>query len=130
MVATGTGWGNGHNAAVEEKAALLASAGLITPLTAAEIRASYERWHGEREKLRLRQVHFAERCRRLVSLRVSRADLVSIGRAPLSATTRFERVWSDFWRGVLARLCGRPSQALGRRRDCLLTALRIPSLAK
>ncbi len=64
-----------HNAAVVAKAPLLASAGLITPLTAAEIRASYERWRREREKTRLREVHFAERCRRLVSLRVSRAEL-------------------------------------------------------
>ena len=34
-----------HNAAVEIKAPLLASAGLITRLTAEQIRASYERWN-------------------------------------------------------------------------------------
>jgi hypothetical protein len=64
-----------HNAAVEAQAPLLDSAGLITPLTADDIKECYERWQGEREKLRLRQVRFGERCRRLVSRRVSKSEL-------------------------------------------------------
>jgi hypothetical protein len=96
-----------HNAAVEGKAPLLASAGLLTPWTAEKIRASYERWHREREKLRLRQVRFAERCRRLVSRRVSKAELDQLDarRSRLPASSEYG---ADFWRGVLARSCGRP----------------------
>jgi len=95
-----------HNAAVEAKTPLLASAGLIRPLTAEEIQASYERWHREREQLRLRQVRFAERCRRLVARHVSSAELDQLDarRSRLPASSEYG---ADFWRGVLARLCGR-----------------------
>ena len=96
-----------HNAAVEAKAPLLASAGLIKPLTAEEIQASYERWRREREQLRLRQVRLAERCRRLVSMRVSKAELDQLDarRSRLPASSEYG---VDFWRRVLGRLCGRP----------------------
>ncbi len=96
-----------HNAAVEAKTPLLASAGLIRPLTAEEIQASHERWHREQEQLRLRQVRFTERCRYLVARRVSKAELDELDarRFRLSASSEYG---ADFWRGVLARLCGRP----------------------
>ena len=90
-----------HNAAVEAKVPLLASAGLIAPLTAEEMRASYERWHREREKIRL-----AERCRRLVSVRVSRAELDQLD-ARRSRRPASSEYGADFWRGVLAPSCGR-----------------------
>ena len=61
-----SGMAERHNAAAEARAPLLASAGLIRPLSAEEIQASYERWHREREQLRLRQIRFAERCQGLV----------------------------------------------------------------
>ncbi|HEY7765911.1 MAG TPA: hypothetical protein VIB38_13045 [Aestuariivirgaceae bacterium] len=98
-----------HNAAVEAKAPLFASAGLITPLTADNIKESYERWQGEREKLRLRQVRFAERCRRMVSRRVSKSELDELDarRSRLPSTSEYG---ADFWRRVLARLCGRSDQ--------------------
>lgn len=98
-----------HNAAMEAKAPLLASAGLIAPLTAGDIQASYERWQCEREKLRLRQARFAERCRRLASLHVSKVEMDQLDarRSRLPASSEYG---ADFWRGVLARLCGRPSQ--------------------
>lgn len=96
-----------RNAAVEAKTPLLASAGLIRPLTAEEIQASYERWHREREQLRLRQVRFAERCRCLVARRVSTAEMDQLDarRSQLPASSEY---CADFWRRVLARLCGRP----------------------
>jgi len=96
-----------HNAVVAARGPLLASAGLITQVTAEEIKASYERWHRERENLRLRQVRFAERCRRLVSLRVSKGELdhLDARRSRLPASSEYG---ADFWRGVLALLCGRP----------------------
>ena len=95
-----------HNAAAEARAPLLASAGLIRALSAEEIQASYERWHREREQLRLRQVRFAERCRRLVARHVSSAELDQLDarRSRLPASSEYG---ADFWRGVLARLCGR-----------------------
>jgi hypothetical protein len=97
-----------HSAAVEAKAPLFASAGLIPPLTADDIRECYERWQGEREKLRLRQVCFAERCRRLVSPRIPKSELDDLdarrSRLPSS------EYGADFWRRVLARLCGRSDQ--------------------
>ncbi len=98
-----------HNAAVEEKMPLLASAGLITPVTADEIQATYERWHRERKRFRLRQVRFAERCRRMVSRRVSKSGLDDLDgrRSRLPASSEYG---ADFWRNVLARLCGRPIQ--------------------
>jgi hypothetical protein len=96
-----------HNAAVEAKAPLLASAGLIRSLTADDIKESYERWQGEREKLRLRQVRFAERCRRLVSRRVSNLDELDARRSRLPSTIEYG---GDFWRRVLARLYGRLDQ--------------------
>ena len=98
-----------HNAAVEEKMPLLVSAGLIRPVTADEIQATYERWHREREEFRLRQVRFAERCRRMVSRRVSDSDLDALDarRSRLPASSEYG---ADFWRTVLARLCGRPIQ--------------------
>jgi hypothetical protein len=98
-----------HNAAVEAKAPLLAAAGLIRPVTAEEIQASYECWQRKREKLRLRQARFAERCRCLVSLRVSKAELAQLDarRSQLPASSEYG---ADFWRRVLGRLCGRPSQ--------------------
>ena len=94
-----------HNMAVEARTPLLASAGLITPLTGEEIKASYERWRRERKALRLRQVRFAERCRRLVSLRVSKAELddLDVRRSRLPASSEYG---ADFWRGALARLRG------------------------
>jgi hypothetical protein len=97
-----------QNAAMEAKAPLFASAGLIRPVTAKEIQLSYERQR-EREKLRFRQVHFAGRCRRLVSLCVSNAELdqLDVRRSRLPASSEYG---ADFWRGVQARLCGRPSQ--------------------
>ena len=90
-----------HNAAVEAKAPLLASAGLIRPLTAEEIQASYERWCREREQLRLQQV---PSCRALPAPGLAarfEGRAGSVGRAPLS-TTGFERVWG----GLLARGSG------------------------
>ncbi len=98
-----------HNAAVEQKMPLLASAGLITPVTADEIQATYERWRRERELFRLRQVRFAERCRRLVARRVSKSELddLDVRRSRLPGSSEYE---ADFWRTVLARLCRRPIQ--------------------
>jgi hypothetical protein len=98
-----------HNTAVEAKTPLFASAGLITPLTADDIKESYECWKGEREKLRLRQVRSAERCRRLVSPRVSKSELHDLDarRSRLPASSEYG---ADFWRRVLARLCSRSKQ--------------------
>jgi hypothetical protein len=98
-----------HNAAVAAKAPLLASAGLIRPLTAEEIQASHERWRREREKLRLRQVRFAERCRRLVARRVSKSELDDLD-ARRSRLPPSSEYGADFWRRVLAGLRGRPNQ--------------------
>src|SRR5581483_11769553 len=84
-----------HNAAAEARAPLLASAGLIRPLGAEDIQASYERWHREREQHRLRQARFAERCRHLVARHVSSARIGPVGRTPLS-TTPLERVLRGF----------------------------------
>lgn len=98
-----------HNAAVEEKMPLLASAGLITRVTADEIQATYERWQRERQQFRLRQMRFADRCRRLVARRVSRSELDDLDarRSRLPASSEYG---ADFWRNVLARFCGRPIQ--------------------
>jgi hypothetical protein len=98
-----------HNTALEAKAPLFASAGLITLVTADEIKDSYERWQRDRERLRLRQVRFAERCRRLVARRVSTSELDDLDtrRSRLPPSSEYG---ADFWRRVLARLCGRPKQ--------------------
>jgi hypothetical protein len=98
-----------HNAAVEAKTPLFVSARLITLLTADDIKECYERRQGEREKLRLRQVRFAERCRRLVSPRVSKSELDDLDarRSRLPPSTEYG---ADFWRRVLPRLCGRSDQ--------------------
>ena len=98
-----------HNTAVEAKAPLSASAGLITPLTADDIKEIYERRQGEREHLRLRQVRLAERCRRLVSPRVSKSELDDLDarRSRLQTSSEYG---ADFWRRVLARLCSRSNQ--------------------
>ena len=98
-----------HNEAVEAKAPLFASAGLITPLTANDIKECYERWQGEREKLRVRQVRFAERCRRLVSRRVSKPELDDLD-ARRSRLPPSSEYGADFWRRVLTRLCSRSDQ--------------------
>ena len=97
-----------HNAAVEAKTPLFVSARLITLLTADDIKECYERRQGEREKLRLRQVRFAERCRRLVSPRVLKSELddLDAGRSRLPSS----EYGADFWRRVLARLCGLSDQ--------------------
>ena len=95
-----------HNAAQEARMPLLASAGLVESLTAEEIRAIYEGWDRKRQALRQKQVRFAERCRRRVALRVSRAELEELDarRSNLPASSEYG---ADFWRTVLARLCGR-----------------------
>ena len=96
-----------HNAAVEAKMPLLASAGLVERLTPKEIKATYERWDREREIFRQRQIRFAERCRRRIALRVSKAELEELDtrRSKLPASSEYG---ADFWRAALARLCGRP----------------------
>lgn len=110
-----------HNAVVEAKTPLLAAAGLITPLTADEIRASYERWDREREQLRARQVRFAERCRRWVSRRVSKSELDDLD-ARRSRLPPASEYGADFWRTALAGLCGRRGEGAGfgnrERRRC------------
>ena len=102
-----------HNAAVESRAPLLASAGLIRPLTAEEIQASYERWQVEREILRQRQLRFAERCRRRVSLRVSEAEMDALDarRAQLPTSSEYG---ADFWRRVWRACVGAQVRCEGK----------------
>ena len=105
-----------HNAVMESKTPLLAAAGLITPLTADDIKASCERWDRDRdrdrEELRRRQMRFAERCRRLVSRRVSKPELAELDarRSRLPAASEYG---ADFWRTALAGLCGRTGEGAG-----------------
>ena len=98
-----------HNTAAEAKAPLFAPAGLITLLTADDIKECYERRQGEREKLRLRQVRFAERCRRLVSRRVSKSELNDLD-ARGSRLPPSSEYGADFRRRGIGRLCGRSDQ--------------------
>jgi hypothetical protein len=90
-----------HNAAVEAKAPLLASAGLITLLTAEEIRASYERWHGEREKTPAATGPFRRALPAPGLAPRLEGRVGSTGRAPFS-TAGLARVWG----GLLAQSSG------------------------
>lgn len=90
-----------HNAAVEARAPLLASAGLIRPVTTEEIQATYEHWQRERGETAASAGPF---CRALPAPGLAarfKGRAGSIGRAPLS-TTGFKRVWG----GLLARGSG------------------------
>jgi len=95
-----------HNAAVEARMPLLASVGLVERLTPEQIQATFERWDRERETFRQRQIRFAERCRRRVALRVSKAELEELDahRSKLPTSSEYG---ADFWRAALANLCGR-----------------------
>jgi hypothetical protein len=97
-----------HNESVEARMPLLASAGLVKAVTPDDIQEVYERWESKREIFRGRQLVFAERCRRRVARRVSPEELAELDarRSKLPGSSEYA---ADFWRGVLARLCRRPS---------------------